>query len=402
MSELLERWVVNLAGRPGRPDETACGAASLLREDDPRRLHAVIDGAAQIRRREGIDPPDVFDGVLSDPAVRRLLSAKFSDRYVFSASQFDAYAACPFAYFLRYVVGLEPPVAPPERVEPVDAGSICHDVLAALHRQAAEAGRTVWDNLEETESLLSQELRTMFDARRRQELGLTERRAEVYRRELQEVLSQVIADHPEEEAFKGLRPRHFELSFGFSGTEGNAGPAARPLRLELDGESVLVRGRIDRVDVDGESPPTYGVLDYKTGSTPGASEIRRGLNTQLALYVAACREVFFPDGCCSVAGFLSLYRSEMAQPIRRSPSGKRTRTLTPDYALRCLRQYVQAYVSAMRRGLFPPAPSSEHTCSYCNFVACCRPERSRIERKLGEGGRNSFLGIGPPPEADEP
>jgi len=400
--EFLERWVVEAAAQRGRLSGEMEAGQSVLAESDPRRLKAVIEGAAQLRQREGNDRLDAFDGALTSPQARELLARKFDEAYVFSASQFDAYASCPFAFFLDYVVGLEPAEAPPERMEPVDAGSICHRVLARVHRRAAEAGRDVWEGVEESKAVLAEELRAAFDAELRMRLGLSGALAEVYRAELGEVLHHVLEAHPEEDAFAGLRPRHFELAFGLPPDgEADLASSVKPLRLELERGRVLIRGRIDRVDVAEDGSGGYGVLDYKAKGTAGAAEIRAGLHTQLAIYVAACRELFFPDGECQVAGFLSLYRSRLVRPIRREPVGKGQGSLTPEQALSYLRHYVSAYTSAMKRGLFPPAPSTDRACSYCAFAACCRRDRSRIERKLGEGGRDEFLGVTTPAEPVE-
>lgn len=395
--ELLECWAAGVAERPGQLSAELAAGAAALAERGRDRLQALCEGAAQLRQRERTDPLDAYDGVLTGERTKRLLAEEFGPGRLYSASQFDQYARCPFRFFLSYLVGLEPPQALPERLEPTDVGSLCHRALARVHRRCAAVGETVWDDPESTERLLDEELKRLFSEELRERLGLSRALADVYRSEVRELLTSVLRSHPEGEGFGDLVPRHFELAFGRAGN-GDVDPASRdePLVLELGGERVLVRGRIDRVDVSEGEPRRYGVLDYKLGQCARASALRQGKHTQLALYVAACEELFFPGATCEVAGFLSLSRAELIQPIRTTPPTRRTQWMPPGEARQHLRHYLSAYVRAMRRGLFPPAPVDDYTCSICPFAACCRHEPTRIERKLGPGGRDQLLGLEPP------
>jgi hypothetical protein len=91
----------------------------------------------------------------------------------------------------------------------------------------------------------------------------------------------------EEEAVTGdacqLEPRWFELGFGFGEEEEGGLPA-----LDL-GEGVMLRGRIDRIDVTPGGKAV--VYDYKGARvTPGAKWIEEG-KIQLALYMRAARQL---------------------------------------------------------------------------------------------------------------
>lgn len=394
--ELLEGWVAASAERPGPLTDELAAAAALLAEADPRRLEAVCEGAAQVRQREGPGPLDAYDGVLSGERARALLAREFGPERLYSASQFDAYARCPFTFFLKHLLGLEPPQLPPERMEPADLGLVCHQVLAGLYRRCREKGVSVREDLVSAYGLLDEELEKVFNEELRLQLGLSRALAAVYRDEVRELLARLLRERPEAEGFSGLEPRFFELAFGQAERD-DVDPASvsEPLRLSVEGGEVLVRGRIDRVDVSPTEEGRFGILDYKLGRQGvRLTDLKRGRHTQLAIYVAACQELFFPGGRCEVAGLLSISGARLFHPIRSGPPlGAKTHWMPTEKALEYLRRYVGAYVGAMRRGLFPPAPAHGRTCSRCEFSPYCRHEPARIERKLGEEGRDGLLGL---------
>jgi ATP-dependent helicase/DNAse subunit B len=83
----------------------------------------------------------------------------------------------------------------------------------------------------------------------------------------------------------GWRPNAFERPFGRD--------EIPPLELEIDGEPVLIRGVIDRVDVNPDGQ--LRVLDYKTGSSHLApQDLIEGRRLQLPLYAMAARDAL---GC---------------------------------------------------------------------------------------------------------
>jgi len=389
--ELLERWTAGASQQPGRLKSDLVAARVLLAEENPRALGAVFDGATQVRHREGPDHLDCYDGVLARcggwvaTGTMRLLAEEFSPRRLYSASQFDRYARCPFAFYLEYLLGVEPPQPPLERMEPVEIGSICHQALAQVQRRCTQVGRPVRDNLEYATRVLEEVLEQLFGEELLARLGIGRDLAEVYRSETFELLKPILSLEPK----PGLVPRRFELAFGEMRSS-DLGPAsqAEPLTLNIGQEGVRVRGRIDRVDV---GPDSYIILDYKLGQAPGARALREGSHVQLSLYLAAGEQVLFPESRCEAAGFVSLSQARVTLPICEQPANQRA--VSTSEAKRLAAEYVAAYVHAMRRGLFPPLPVDDHACAMCAFASCCRREHARVERKLGPGGRAGLLAL---------
>jgi len=149
-----------------------------------------------------------------------------------------------------------------------------------------------------------------------------------------------------------LRPALLEHHFG-------GGSGRPPLRLEHGGRTVLVQGRIDRVDASVER---LLLIDYKTGS-----DARRyaelldpegwGLHSfQVPLYLAAAaREL---PGRGAAATFQLLRRAERLEPVEGLPG-------------EALAEAVVAAAARAEAGRFPLVSRG---CQRCPFGAVCRAQ----------------------------
>ena len=97
----------------------------------------------------------------------------------------------------------------------------------------------------------------------------------------------------------------FEFSFGSP-----AGDAV-PIRLhEGSEETVLLRGRIDRIDVAPDR--AFMVIDYKTGgSRSNLADITAGKALQLPLYIRAVETL---TGLQAAGAYYTLRRGEIRDP----------------------------------------------------------------------------------------
>ena len=127
----------------------------------PRAPFAMLRAEGPLSRREdalhswrdGIPPKDVADGIpwrrivatLSEWESREAGTSLFPDSWIadpklsWSASELDELARCPYRYFLRYRLGLDPVEEPEEELSltPAEAGLIIHDILHKLGKDAA-------------------------------------------------------------------------------------------------------------------------------------------------------------------------------------------------------------------------------------------------------------------------
>jgi ATP-dependent exoDNAse (exonuclease V) beta subunit len=173
------------------------------------------------------------------------------------------------------------------------------------------------------------------------------------------------------------RPFGLELRFGFADEEG----ALPPLALGAGPDSVLVRGVVDRVDVDGDGHAI--VRDYKSGAQrPGWSAARWSEDRQLqvALYMLVVRELTDAE---PVAGFYQPLRGEDLRArgvfVDGTPVGSgavKTDARSTDELDEMLADAAERAVTlaaTLRAGRLEPCPQN---CSRdgCKYPAICRSQ----------------------------
>jgi hypothetical protein len=162
--------------------------------------------------------------------------------------------------------------------EPMARGGLAHaalkDTFQALRRETGSArlpaGR-LW--------LAGELLREALGENERQfPLSAGPERRPGARRRLEADLIRYLG-HVADSRQGGLEPRYFELAFGFEETDPGSLPA-----LDL-GDGLMLRGRIDRVDLDEGG--TAVVYDYKGRNVPPPEKWLQEGHLQVALYMVA-------------------------------------------------------------------------------------------------------------------
>lgn len=274
-------------GAPGAPSVYIDDVCDLFGEDLRRNLledrvaqpqSAICANAAAasgVGCTRGLGARDLFGPEL-------LL--ELSGRELWSASSLERWAACPVSWFIERLLAaqdLEP------ESEPLARGSLAHavlgDVLEGLRARRGSA-RISPASLPAAHALLEQAL-----GRREQEIPLTvaRERAPTARRRLQADLERYLRHAAAQDS--PLEPTHLELSFGFP----DQAASLPPLKLA---DGVLLRGRIDRVDVGPGGQAI--VYDYKSGRTGSGHSGARWVQErryQMALYMRAAGELLGLD-----------------------------------------------------------------------------------------------------------
>jgi len=360
--------------------ELAAGAPELLaaaRRWAPGALEAASHGILASHRRWREEVPDAFDGRIDDPALLAALAERFPGHWVFSASELNSYARCPWQFFGRYLLGLRPLAAPEVQMTPTDRGSFCHDVLwrtfTSLRERFGAPVVLAEIDAEDVEEALGQAVEA--ERRRLAEVaehsGLWEVQTRYWRSMLREYLA-AERDRAEGGAV------YFELGFGMGGAGAERmDPASLgdPVTVRAGEWSIRARGKIDRVDrLEG-----LLAVDYKTGAVPSGKSMNEGLDVQLAVYGAVLAEAF--GGRVHGGAYHDVRRCSH----KYFADFKRTRTRrvdVEDFAglLAASMRAVGGYVEGMRSGRFDALP--RHGCaSWCPYRQICHYSRHRAEIK---------------------
>jgi len=363
------------------------------------RLRRACAGIWARHRRWLPGPCNEFDGKITDPRLLRLLTERYPRGNVFSATQLNSYAQCPWQFFARYVLKLEPLAEPTRRLEAVSRGLFCHNVLArVMSRLRSEQGgpvrlsqtsketlRTVLKEAVEAESAATDALRLPY-----QELWRVQKAR--MQQELEDYLLQRCAGDPLDS-----ESLYFELSFGMEidpqkASDPRSGPA--PVTLKTPAGEVSFRGKIDRIDrVRLGNRTGLLVIDYKTGRLPSLSDIKAGRNLQLPLYTYAARfilgEEAFGGAFHRIGGRTNESTNErLWGTLRRRNRMYSLEEKNDSEQQRALAENVGRLVAGMAAGRFNVLPTGRCP-AYCPFRQICHfaPARRKVKSENGQEER---------------
>lgn len=260
------RFVVN--------DETALRAyANAAEKGDEGLKKALEQSRAAEAVKLAISAAESPSYNISSPD--EMLDLLGRDLYL-SASRIETYERCPFSYFLKYVMKIEP--LRKAEISPLEAGTFVHSVLEAVMKALGgnllsvdeERLRSLAE--ESAEAIIRERMGDLIDANARLRYLLERLRAQSAR---------LLLRLREEQEESDFRPCDFELAIS---DEGGVKPTVYTLK---DGKTVRVVGKIDRVDVyEAEGKSYIRVVDYKTGDKKFLlSDVYYGLNIQMLLYL---------------------------------------------------------------------------------------------------------------------
>lgn len=329
----------------------------------------LADGRLAVKSRES-DEWTAYDGWVASGAPE--LDPRHS-REPISCSKVQTLARCPFAYFLRHVLRVEPPEElrrePARWLEPKDEGSLLHDVFRFFFERITAAGEkpSFEKHLPLIESIAEENIRAWRERTpARSEIAFSEQREGILFA-CRTLLSL------EEKHCSGVTPRYFEIPFGLTRTGGRAEIASpEPVEISLGGgESIRLRGSIDRAD---EAPDgSFHLWDYKTGSgwdIQEAADVHGGRQIQYALYAMAFEALLERAGRAATVS-----RSGYLLPGRKG-EGRRMEMLLDAASTR---QVLRRLLDMLRDGFFPHAVS-ENDCRYCDFEPICGGAKRASER----------------------
>lgn len=180
---------------------------------------------------------------------------------LYSVRSLNQYQRCPYGFFLKECLGVYPKPLKQDRLTAAEEGILYHDILFRFFsggcQELAEA---------------AQESFQVLTKKTGKNISLPQRL------KMEKTVSLFLAEEREWRKTGRFKPRYFEQSF--------------EMELKQGDESIPIRGKIDRVDVD-EERKEFIVIDYKTGGDlPSAKEVMAGRDFQLVIYAIAAEELF--------------------------------------------------------------------------------------------------------------
>jgi len=342
------------------------------------------------QNRERFGPSEGMLGV----GVAEALAADFPPDRVYSTTELERYAYCPFRYFLEHLLRVEPLEDIALEVDFAQRGQMAHSLLAAFHRRVNEAR-----GQPETPVVLAEADYARIMAEAAAETlsapgrdSLADALREIDRRKLMEWLASYRDQHAKydeqwPDCDRPPRPELFEVSFGRKLREGDRPPSTvEPLALTSHDETVRLSGRIDRIDLGQAGGQTiFNILDYKTGGGTRFSveACQRGSALQLPVYALAASELLLNDrdalpwqgGYWYVSG--DGFKPRQALRMYELREGGVNPSDTWEAVRGILEDTVVGLVKAMRRGEFPVWSDDPDCTGRCPFNTVCRINQIR-------------------------
>lgn len=326
-------------------------------------------------------------GILASAEAKQLIRDRYRKNEL-NPSALQRYANCPFSFFVRDVLRIDESAEETPQLRATDQGGLLHEILARFyrdHREEALAFRAQKLSEEKVAALLGKIAATL---KQEQQQDLDYTSPALLERDVAETvrmaLAAIVAEADEARHISSpLIPAAFEWAFGAE--HGTA------LALPIAGEEpLLIRGRVDRVDLDRDQS-RFLVIDYKMGkSDQVVNRIESGEHLQLPLYIRAVKQGLFPKAL-PLGGLLLEIKESSPAADEKKTAGKTKGLVLGEFDGACYRlgrshakvseerleALLQAaaeraveYAVEIRKGVFPAI--SEAKCDTCDYGDICR------------------------------
>ena len=373
------------------------------REGRIRLSAPCITGTERIRRENGSVPCcwrllflENHTSGIGRAAARALYGKVLAN----SATRLELFSSCACAHFLRYGLNLQ------ERVRyeftPADMGTVIHQALECFSRKLEKRGLS-WRELSDEfrESAADESLEEITGDYGNTILHSSSRGAWQIQR-IRRILRRTVWVLQEQIRRGRFDPEGAEIAFSM-----REGLSALQVALSED-ETLLLKGRIDRLDVCREEDRLYlRIVDYKTGSTSmDLNLLLEGLQLQLAVYLSAALELEqrkYPDLQAEPAG---MYYYRVGDPLIPGTPGESReeirRKILDALKLDGLSRWEGEILSLLDEELISAGKSSVIPVSFKKDGALSRTSRAageeqfsghpKIYRKENPGDRQSHSG----------
>lgn len=254
-----------------------------------------------------------------------------------SVSAYNSLVACPYQYFARQVLRLNPLDDISSALEKADYGQLVHAILHRFHQANPVISQAARDTLE---AQLHQLTDTAFAP----------------------ALADDYYAHAWLHKWRGQIGAYLDWQTAreAEGWRWQAGELSAERQFELNaGQVITLHGRLDRIDSLGHS---HAVLDYKTSSAARLKDKTRnpGEDTQLPAYALLL------DDEVGQAAFVALDTAGKVETLALDAE--------PDAAADASRVRLTAIFNQLHAGAALPAHGSDSSCQYCDMRGLCRKD----------------------------
>jgi len=337
------------------------------------------------------------DAVLGEDAEVVSRMTRVHEEKVYSATMLEDYALCPFRYYMRNVLALEPIEDVSEDVQSRDLGSLFHETAFRFYRDRSARGgakvssENMPEALAEMRSIAEEECRNFSFS------------SPAWRSSRTRLIGEgrfpgwigLFLQNEAADPLPGLMPTYFELWVGMRLNRKRSDPSSVDRLAEVElGEGrpsrLRLRCKVDRVDLDGKGG--FFVIDYKTGKNPpGPKDIEQGLALQIPLYILALENVMNMHGIGGAYYTIGSAEDTKVVPVMgdeavKTMTRKRLETDLRGQLHRSAR-FAQIYIAGMMEARFHPSEGAGLCPNHCDFRHVCRFDEMRV-LEMG-GGRDA-------------
>jgi ATP-dependent helicase/DNAse subunit B len=347
--------------------------------------------AATIERLRATGTPSPYNGLIQAPDLKQQLAARLGETRVWSATQLESFAKCPWAFFSARLLYLEKLEDPDIDIDPRVRGTLLHDALHRFFDKARERTQApvfllpddlaIWgvrlarESLDEAIDAADEEIWLGQPALRET------KRAELHR------MMEKYLDQEAERNRDLLTSRHRTRTRVLRTAVDAHEQVFQDVPLVIDGERILVRGMIDRIEVsiDDRVPATewLAAVDYKTSkwSAPGGGDKAAwtdGVVLQVPLYAKVLTQLR-PGSRVARVEYRAIRGAERVHTlelVQVSKQGSR-HVLEPQPEeqdrMQAALDAVAEHVRRARNGEFPAQPAPSCMCPrFCHAWEICR------------------------------
>jgi len=347
--------------------------------------HAEYAARIELGRNTGRLSP--WNGQVTRPDLLARLAEEFGDARLWSPTQLEEYAKCPWAFFSDRLLGVERLEDPEDEMDARSRGVVLHAALARFYdgEVARAGGQPVFILPEDLASALPRLEAALDDALAAAgaDAGLGHpAMARANRMALARTLSRYLTAEAEDNAKYGKANTTNSKSVRTGVLRHER--AIREAVLRRGGVTVRYQGWIDRVEVGMDDPPGgarhVAAVDYKSSesSTPGHGNKKaweQGVVLQVPLYAHA---IAAEDGAeVARVEYRALNRFKSVHALRlvavNPKTGKTSRDAGELEKFEASLDAVVRHVLRARAGEFPADPPPACGCpSYCHARDLCR------------------------------